>query len=115
MAGTLTALGRRTLDGYQRKYGVQEGERKFEAALASGVLERSRMEHASGERGSRLTVPAYVTHPKGLEANAELVDKRQPVQITLGERTGDPGSAAPLRKSKDKWRHQDKTDKHHLR
>jgi hypothetical protein len=42
-SGELTPLGSRTLAGYQQKWGDGPGHDKFEAAVKSGILHRSRM------------------------------------------------------------------------
>jgi hypothetical protein len=39
----LTALGRRTLAGFQKKYGEEEGETKFNAAISRGTIDRKKM------------------------------------------------------------------------
>jgi hypothetical protein len=45
-SGTLTALGQRTLAGFQQRYGTQAGHAKFDKAISSGVLSRAKMEQS---------------------------------------------------------------------
>jgi hypothetical protein len=41
----LTALGRRTLAGFIKKYGEETGERKFQTAMENGTIDRAKMEN----------------------------------------------------------------------
>jgi hypothetical protein len=40
---SLTPLGRRTLAGFKKRYGEEDGETKFEAALKAGTIDRKKM------------------------------------------------------------------------
>jgi hypothetical protein len=41
----LTPLGQRTRAGFITKYGAKEGARKFDDAMAKGLIDRSKMEN----------------------------------------------------------------------
>ena len=47
--GSLTPIGARTLSGYKDKWGEEEGETKFQDALKSGRLDRSKMVKSKGK------------------------------------------------------------------
>lgn len=40
----LTAIGKRTLAGFKQRYGEEEGEAKFQAAMDNGTIDRAKME-----------------------------------------------------------------------
>lgn len=67
---SLTPLGVRTLEGFKKRYGDQ-GEAKFNDAIARGLIDGSKMETPDGDEGSPPDTTSGVQTSEGVPKKQE--------------------------------------------